>query len=64
MNKKQYRSDALKAVHTMMQDLQQAGLVDKGTMRRFDASCLQERGLCRDMPEAPGTKRKSAKKPL
>jgi putative transcriptional regulator len=39
-NIKRYRSESLAAVHEMMSDLHQAGLVDKATMRRFDASCL------------------------
>ena len=37
---KRYKSESLAAVHEMMSDLHQAGLVDKATMRRFDTSCL------------------------
>lgn len=37
---KTYKSEAAAAVHEMISDLQEAGLVDKKTMRHFDESCL------------------------
>jgi putative transcriptional regulator len=37
---KKYRSDAMAAIHELMQDLHDGGLVDKQTMRRFDRACL------------------------
>jgi putative transcriptional regulator len=37
---KKYRSDAMAAIHEMMQDLQDGGVIDKKTMRRFDEACL------------------------
>jgi putative transcriptional regulator len=37
---KQYRSDALAAVHEMMVDLHMVGAIDKRTMRDFDKACL------------------------
>lgn len=37
---KKYRSEALAALHETMQGLQEAGGIDKKTMRRFDAACL------------------------
>ena len=37
---KKYRSDAMAAIHEMMEDLHNGGVVDKQTMRRFDHSCL------------------------
>jgi len=37
---KQYRSDALAAVHETAQGLHDAGVVDKRTMKAFDAMCL------------------------
>jgi putative transcriptional regulator len=37
---KQYRSDALAAVHEMMVDLHSVGAIDKHTMRDFDKACL------------------------
>lgn len=37
---KQYRSDALAAVHEMMIDLHMIGAIDKHTMRDFDKACL------------------------
>jgi putative transcriptional regulator len=37
---KNYRSDALGAVHKTAQGLHDAGLIDAKTMRDFDASCL------------------------
>lgn len=37
---KQYRSEALAAIHQTMEDLHEIGLVDKITMKEFDESCL------------------------
>jgi putative transcriptional regulator len=37
---KKYRSDALGALHETVEGLHNAGLLDKQTMRDFDASCL------------------------
>lgn len=37
---KAYRSEASAAVHEMMQDIHEAGIIDKQTMRGFDESCL------------------------
>ena len=37
---KQYRSEAMAAIHEMMEDLHDGGVIDKQTMRRFDAACL------------------------
>jgi putative transcriptional regulator len=37
---KQYRSRIMAAIHETVEDLQGAGLVDKRTMREFDAACL------------------------
>jgi putative transcriptional regulator len=38
--KRKYRSDVHRSVHVTVKDLHDIGLVDKATMRRFDASCL------------------------
>jgi putative transcriptional regulator len=35
-----YKSDALAAVHGMMEGLHERGAIDKTTMRDFDAACL------------------------
>ena len=35
-----YRSDALAAVHEAASDLAEIGLIDKRTMKKFDAMCL------------------------
>jgi len=35
-----YKSDVKAALHQTAQDLHEAGLIDKQTMRRFDDSCL------------------------
>lgn len=40
MAKRKYRSDAHRSVHVTVKGLYDIGLVDKATMRRFDASCL------------------------
>jgi putative transcriptional regulator len=37
---RKYRSDALRTAHVTVKGLHDIGLVDKATMRRFDASCL------------------------
>ncbi len=39
---KVYRSKISAAVHEAMSDLHEIGLLDKKTMREFDASCLTE----------------------
>ena len=38
--KVKYRSDIARSVHETVRGLHRIGLVDKKTMRRFDASCL------------------------
>jgi len=35
-----YKSDAMAAIHEMMEDLHNIGAIDKQTMRRFDDACL------------------------
>jgi putative transcriptional regulator len=37
---KKYRSDAMAAIHEMMEDLHDGGIIGKQTMRRFDEACL------------------------
>lgn len=37
---KTYRSEIAAAVHQTVEDIHEVGLVDKQTMRTFDASCL------------------------
>lgn len=37
---KTYRSDALAAVHELMDGFHQSGAIDKQTMREFDDACL------------------------
>lgn len=37
---KKYRSEAMAAIHEMMEALHDVGAIDKQTMRRFDESCL------------------------
>ena len=39
---KKYRSKIAAAVHESMSDLHEIGLLNKKTMREFDASCLTE----------------------
>jgi putative transcriptional regulator len=41
-NERKPQSDALDSVHQMMSGLHEIGLIDKKTMRSFDAKCLQE----------------------
>jgi putative transcriptional regulator len=36
---KKYRSEAMAAIHAMMEDLHDGGVTDKQTMRRFDDAC-------------------------
>ncbi len=37
---KNYRSDAMAAIHESMGALHEIGAIDKQTMRRFDSACL------------------------
>jgi putative transcriptional regulator len=37
---RKYKSDAMAAIHEMMEDLHVGGVIDKRTMRRFDDACL------------------------
>ena len=37
---KTYKSEAMAAVHEMMEGLHDAGSIDKRTMREFDEACL------------------------
>ena len=37
---KRYKSEALAAVHEMMEGFHQSGAIDKRTMREFDETCL------------------------
>lgn len=37
---KQYRSDAMAAIHETMEALHDVGAIDKQTMRNFDDTCL------------------------
>jgi len=37
---KNYKNDLSKSIHTVVEDLYKHGIVDKITLRRFDASCL------------------------
>ena len=37
---KTYKSEAMAAVHEMMEGLSDAGSIDKRTMREFDEACL------------------------
>lgn len=41
---KKYKSSVLAAVHGMMSDLHEAGVVNKETMQHFDKSCLADSG--------------------
>lgn len=38
---KQYRSEALGAIHESMEALHQIGAISKTTMREFDEACLE-----------------------
>ncbi|MGQ0661480.1 helix-turn-helix domain-containing protein [Sphingosinicella sp.] len=42
MAKKPYRSDVLRSVHSIAEDLYAVGAIDKATMRRFDRTCLTD----------------------
>ena len=46
---KTYKSEALSAVHEMIEGLHEAGAVDKRTLREFDEACLAPAALL--MPE-------------
>jgi len=37
---KKYKSEAMAAIHELMEDLHNGGVIDKQTMRRFDDACL------------------------
>jgi putative transcriptional regulator len=37
---KRYRSDALRSLHEVAEDLHDVRVIDKATMRHFDLSCL------------------------
>jgi len=37
---KTYKSDAMAAIHEMMEGFHQSGAIDKQTMREFDEACL------------------------
>lgn len=39
--KRQYRSEALRAIHETMEALEDIGAISKVTMREFDAACLE-----------------------
>jgi putative transcriptional regulator len=38
---KSYKSEAMAAIHVMMEGLHQAGSIDKQTMREFDEGCMK-----------------------
>nr|WP_254803813.1 DNA-binding transcriptional regulator [Methylobacterium sp.]USU34586.1 DNA-binding transcriptional regulator [Methylobacterium sp.] len=38
--KRTYRSDALRLIHAVAEDLHAVDAIDKATMRRFDVACL------------------------
>lgn len=40
--KRPYRSDVLRSVHSIAEDLLAIGAIDKKTMRRFDRTCLTD----------------------
>jgi putative transcriptional regulator len=41
---KTYKSEAMAAVHEMMEGFHQSGAIDKQTMREFDEACLTAAG--------------------
>jgi putative transcriptional regulator len=41
-NKKRYRSDALRSLHEVAEDLHGIGALDKTTLRDFDLACLTQ----------------------
>ncbi len=40
MSKKKFRSDAFESIHASAEALHRTGVIDKATMRNFDAGCL------------------------
>ncbi|MDT6960721.1 DNA-binding transcriptional regulator [Cupriavidus sp. SZY C1] len=42
MGKTRYRSDAFEAIHSAAKGLHDARIIDKKTMREFDASCIEK----------------------
>ena len=40
MSKQNFRSDAFESIHASAEALHRTGVIDKATMRNFDASCL------------------------
>lgn len=40
--KRSYRSDVLRSVHSVAEDLYAISAIDKATMRRFDKTCLTD----------------------
>ena len=40
MSKKTFKSDALESIHASAKALSRTGVIDKATMREFDAACL------------------------
>ena len=38
--KRKYKSHAFEAIHSTVSGMYRSGVIDKATMRRFDASCL------------------------
>jgi putative transcriptional regulator len=51
------RSDALRSLYEIAEDLHAVGVIDEATMRRFDMSCLTPAE-----PLSPEASRKSARK--
>jgi putative transcriptional regulator len=49
MKTKQYRSKILATIHETAEDLYEAGLLDKKTMREFDENCLTP--ICQLTPD-------------
>lgn len=39
---KTYRSEAMAAIHSMMEGFEKSGAIDKQTMREFDDACLTD----------------------
>jgi len=58
---KKYKTDAMAAIHEIMEDLHAGGVIDKKAMRRFDQACLIPIGSLRLTREAAGnvSKRKT-----
>lgn len=40
VNKRKYKSDAFEAIHSAARDLYSVGVINKTTMRSFDAACI------------------------